>query len=119
MYRIPENIDLSKAIGEFTTQIHVGMFDIQFRFGDVSFSVQSPIILLEGGKVIAKWEENTWPEKGFLRIFNVPIEKIEVPDDRTIILVFEGGVEMHLVDNSDQHESIQISIKDLPEPLII
>lgn len=119
MNRIPENIDLSKAIGEFTTQIHVGKFDIQLSFGDVTFSVQSPIVLLEGGIVIANWKENTWPEKGFLRIFNVPIEKIEVPDDRTIILVFEGDLELHLVDNSDQYESMQISIKGLSEPYII
>ena len=111
MYRIPKDLDLSKAVGEFTTQIRVGQFDMQFDFGDVSFAVQSPITLLDDGKVIAKWQEDSWPEEGFLRIFNVPISKIQVPDDRTIIIEFENKVEMHLVDSSDQYESMQITIK--------
>jgi len=44
MYRIPKELDLSKAVGEFTTQIRVGKYDIQFEFGDVHFAVQTPKI---------------------------------------------------------------------------
>ncbi len=111
MYRIPKDLDLSKAVGEFTTQIRVGQFDMQFDFGEVSFAVQSPITLLEDGKVITNWKEDSWPEEGFLKIFNVPVSKIKIPDDRNIIIEFENKVEMHLVDSSDQYESMQITIK--------
>ncbi len=111
MYRIPKELDLSKTVGEFTTQINVGKYDIQFDFGDVHFAVQSPIKILKEGKLIATWEEGIWPESGFIEIFNLPVSSVQIPDDRTIIIKFENKLEMHLSDNSDQYESMQISIK--------
>ena len=41
MYGIPKELDLSPVLGEFTTQVRVGQFDLQFTFGSVSFAVQS------------------------------------------------------------------------------
>ena len=111
MYRIPKELDLSKAVGEFTTQIHVGKYDIQFEFGDVQFSIQSPIRIFEDGEVLAAWEEGKWPDSGFIEIFNVPITSVDIPDDKTIIITFENNLEMYLSDNSDKFESMQISIK--------
>jgi len=119
MYRIPKELDLSKAVGEFTTQIHVGKYDIQFEFGDVHFAIQSPIKVINKGEVIATWVEGVWPESGFIEIFNVPVSGVNFPDDRTIIIIFENNLEMHLSDNSDQYESMQISIKGESGPWII
>lgn len=118
MYRIPKELDLSKAVGEFTTQIRVGKYDIQFEFGDVHFAVQTPIKLLKSGEVVATWEEGKWPESGFIEIFNVPISNINIPDDKTIVITFENNLEMHLSDNSDQFESMQISINGESGPWI-
>ncbi len=119
MYRIPKNLDLTKAVGEFTTQICVGKYDIQFDLGDVHFAVQSPIALMKNGGMLAKWEEGVWPENGFIEIFNVNVSEINIPDDRTIIILFENDIEMHLIDNSDQYECMQISIKGDPQEWII
>jgi hypothetical protein len=119
MYRIPQNLDLSKAIGQFTTQICVGKYDIQFNLGDVHFAVQSTILLTKNGKIIAKWSEGIWPENGFIEIFNVNVSKITIPDNKSIIILFENNIEMHLKDDSDQYECMQISINGDPKEWII
>ena len=60
MYRIPDKLDLSPVVGEFTTQVRVGQFNLQFTFGPVRFAVQSPVNLFRDGKLIAHWEEGRW-----------------------------------------------------------
>ena len=119
MYRIPKDLDLSPVVGEFTTQLCVGQFDIQFTFGDVHFSVTSPVNLLRAGTIIAHWEEGQWPEPGFYDIMNTTVTRCEVVNDRLIVIEFDNGIEMHLEDNSDQYESMQIAIKGEPSPWFI
>ena len=119
MYRIPKELDLSPVVGEFTTQLCVGQFDLQFTLGDVTFSVQSPVNLFRKGKLVAHWEEGKWPEPGFYDIMNTDVTRCEVVNDRLIVLEFTNGIEMHLEDSSDQYESMQISFKGDPSPWII
>ena len=52
MYRIPKDLDLSPVVGEFTTQVRVGQFDLQFTFGSVNFAVQSPVNLFRAGRAL-------------------------------------------------------------------
>ncbi len=111
MYRIPQELNLSPVVGEFTTQIRVGQFDLQFTFGDVSFAIQSPVNLLRDGKLFAHWEEGQWPDAGFYEIMNTKITRCEVVNDRLIVIEFANGIEKHLEDNSNQYESMQISFK--------
>lgn len=119
MHRIPKELDLSKAIGEFTTQICIGKCDFQFSLGKIHFTVESPISLLRGGDLIATWKEGKWPESGFIEIFNVPVTKVLIASDEKIVIFFENGLEMHLVDKSDQFESMQISIEGEPGTWVI
>jgi hypothetical protein len=119
MYRIPKELDLSPVVGEFTTQVRVGQFDMQFTFGDVNFSVTSPVDLFRAGQLVAHWEEGRWPEPGFFDIMNTDVTRCDVVNDRLIVIAFENGIEMHLVDNSDQYESMQIVFKGNPSPWII
>jgi hypothetical protein len=119
MYRIPKELDLSPVVGEFTTQVRVGQFDLQFTFGKVNFAVSSPVRLLRGGKQVAHWEEGKWPEPGFYEIMNTEVRKCEIVSDRLIVLQFDNGIEMHLEDNSDQYESMQITFAGSPSPVII
>jgi hypothetical protein len=111
MYRIPKELDLRPVVGEFTTQIRVGQFDLQFTFGAVNFAVQSPVTLYRGGERVAHWEEGQWPDPGFYEIMNSKITRCEIVSDRRIIFEFENGLEMHLEDSSDQYESMQISFE--------
>ena len=119
MYRILKDLDLTPVVGEFTTQLRVGQFDLQFTFGDAHFAVQSPVTLFRDGKPLARWEEGKWPEPGFYEIMNAKVTRCEVMSDRLIVFQFENGVEMHLEDNSDQYESMQISFAGNPSRCII
>ncbi len=119
MYRIPSSLDLRQAVGEFTTQVRVGQFDIQFTFGPVDFVVESPIRLLRSGEIIGEWEEGRWPDSGFYDIMNQKVTKCDIASERRIVISFEDGLEMHLEDDSDQYESMQIRISGNPNPIII
>jgi len=111
MYRIPKELDLSPVVGEFTTQVRVGQFDLQFTFGDVTFVVESPVHLFRNGGIFAHWEQGKWPEPGFYDIMNTEVTRCEVKNDRLIVFEFSNGIEMHLEDYYDQYESMQISFK--------
>src|SRR5262249_32362042 len=99
MYRIPKELDLSRVVGEFTTQVRVGQFDLQFTFGPVNFAVQSPVNLFRDGKPVASWEEGRWPDAGFYEIMNTNVVRCEVVNDRLIVLDFDKGLWMHLEDS--------------------
>jgi hypothetical protein len=110
MYRIPSNLDLSPVVGEFTTQVRVGQFDLQFTFGAVNFVAQSPVQLLRDKKIVAEWDEGRWPDPGFFDIMNTAVCRCEIVDDRHIEIVFENGLTMRLVDDSDQYECLVVTI---------
>ena len=112
MYRIPEDLDLSSIVGQFTTQLRVGQFDLQFTFGPVSFGISSPVDIYRDGKLIAHWDEGGWPEPGFFDIMNVEVLRYEVPSDRLIVIEFNNGLAMHLVDDSDEYECMTITWQD-------
>lgn len=119
MYRMPNELDLSPVVGEFTTQVHVGQFDLQFTFGPVSFAVQSPVNLYRDGKLIAHWEEGQWPDPGFFHIMNAEVKRCEVSNDRLIVIELDNGIALHLEDSSDQYECMQIYFAGNPSPWII
>jgi len=111
MYRISKELDLSPVVGQFTTQVRVGQFDLQFTFGPVNFAIQSPVNLFRDGKLVAHWEEGKWPDPGFYDIMNVEVRRCEVVSDRLIVLELDNEIEIHLEDNSDQYESMQIAFE--------
>lgn len=111
MYRIPKDLDLSPIIGEFTTQLRIGPSDIQFTFGKVNFAVQSTIILKKEGEEIGTWTEGEWPSPTFYEILNSEVKTYETYGDDRISIKLENEIEIILVDNSDQYESMQISIE--------
>ncbi|HVW21477.1 MAG TPA: hypothetical protein VHC86_09700 [Opitutaceae bacterium] len=119
MYRIPKHLDLSPVVGEFTTQVRVGQFDLQFTFGRVNFAIESPVKLFRAGTLIAAWEEGRWPDAGFYDIMNVKAVRCQIVGDRLITIELENGLEMHLEDSSDQYESMTITFAGEPAPWII
>lgn len=119
MHRIPEDLDLSPAVGESTTQICVGQFELQFTFGPVCFVIWSPINIFRDGILIAHWEEGLWPDEDFYDIMNTEVTRCEVVNDRLIVFEFENGLKMHLEDSSDQYESMKITFEGDPTEWII
>ena len=108
MYRIPAEIDLSPVVGEFTTQIAIGQFDLQFSFGRIRFAVWSPVNLFRDGERVGYWEPGQWPDAAFYDIMNAKVQKCDVVGDQLIVFEFENGLAMHLEDSSDQYESMEI-----------
>lgn len=119
MYRIPKELDLSRVVGEFTTQVRVGQFDLQFTFGRVTFAVQSSVDLFRDGNLLAHWEGGRWPDPGFHDIMNSGVRRCEVVNDRLIVIQFENDITMHLADSSDQYECMQIYFEGEPPQWII
>jgi len=111
MYRVPKDLDLSKVKGQFTTQLCVGPQDLQFDFGDVHFAVQSEIRLFRNGSELVRWQAGEWPPKEFYEIFNVEAALAERVNRQEIAINLNNGTSIHLYDNSDQYESMQIEIK--------
>ncbi len=119
MYRVPHNLDLSSVIGEITTQVRVGQFDIQFTFGPVIFAVQSTVFLYRNGAIVGRWEGGRWPDAEFYKTMNQKVVKCEIADTKRIILHLEDGLAICFEDDSDQYESMQIYFSGNPTPIII
>ena len=117
MYRISEDINLNDIIGSEIQQIALGRYDVQFHFGSGrSICVQSHVEVWEADVLIARWdEENNWTSQLFQKLLNAKVQEYSVPNDRLLKIKFEGNIVLHLHDNSDQYESMQI----YPEGFII
>ena len=119
MYRIPADLDLTPVVGEFTTQVRVGPSDLQLTFGPVNFAIQSPVNLFRDGELVGHWEPGRWPDPKFYEIMNTAVIRCEIASDRLIVLEFDNGVTMHLEDDSDHYESMQITVEGDPSPWVI
>lgn len=109
MYGVPDDLDLSAVVGEFTTQIGVGQFDLQFTFGTVDFAVSSPVSLFQDGKVVAQWSEGRWPDARFFDVMNSAVLRCS-SDSKEISIELENGLSLKLVDDSDRYESMKITV---------
>ena len=119
MYRVPLDLDLSKIVGEFATQVRVGQFDLQFTFGPVNFAIHSQVTLSRNGELVGNWKEGQWPDATFYDVLNSSVIRWEIPDDRRIVIHLENGLAIHLNDDSDQYECMQISFEGEPGVAII
>ena len=119
MYRFPRHLDLSRALGEFTTQLGVGQFDLQFSLGDIRFAVQSQIDLFCAGELVGSWVPGRWPDPAFYEAMNVPVTRIEIINEQLLEIELESGLVLRMPDNSDQYESMQIIIGKNSEQVYI
>jgi hypothetical protein len=60
-----------------------------------------------------------FPDAPFYEIMKTEITRCETRTDKLIVIAFANGIEMHLVDDSDQYECMQIHFKGKPAPWII
>jgi len=118
MYGIPKELNLDVMAGSDCTQIRVGQFDMQFSFGEVNFAIQSRICLFKNEVEIGAWEEGKWPDCAFYEIMNVPVESVRIHGAKEIVITLENSLSIHLCDNSEQFETMQISIEG-DDPWII
>jgi hypothetical protein len=110
MYGFPADLDLSTAIGQETTQLRIGPHDLQFSFGEVTFAVQSTVELRRGSLFVSAWHAGEWPGSDFYQVFGSPVTKMHRIDERRLCIALANGLDLHLLDTSDQYESLQIRI---------
>lgn len=119
MYGFPSDLNLSAAVGQETTQFCVGPYDLQFSFGAVAFAVQSQVELYRDGALVATWQAGEWPAPAFYGVFSKPVSVVRVVDERRLCIALQDGTELHVLDTSDQYESLQIYVPDTKGPYII
>ena len=122
MYRFASDLNLDDLVGSEIQQICLGPFDVQFRFGsDTCIAVQGRVTLVAAGDVMCEWTVlGGWSNGEFQRLFNCSIETYAVLNDRLLEIGFQGGLALHLHDDSDQFESLQIYLKgDVVGPVVV
>jgi len=118
MYRIPKDLDLSPIVGDFTTQLRVGQYDIQFTLGNINFAVASSIKLYRSGTLVTHWKGQGWPSSEFYDIMNTEVTHWKIIGDTIIAIEFANGMSMHLEDDLDQYESMNICFGNDPTSTI-
>ena len=119
MYGFPADLDLSAAVGQEITQFGVGPYDLQFALGEVVFTVQSAVELRRGDTMIAAWEGGGWPSPDLYEVFCQPVTAIRVVDASRLAIALENGLELHILDASEQYESLAIRVPGVEGPYII
>ena len=119
MYGIPSDLNYASMIGEFTTQVGVGQFDVQLTLGDFRFIIQSPIHLFKDGIRVGGWPPPPWPDTAFYDLMNVAVASVDLPNDKTIRISFENGLIAELSDDSDKYETMQIIVGKAPGAVYI
>jgi len=119
MYGLPRDLDYSSMVGEFTTQVCIGQFDLQFSLGDFRFIVQSPIQLIKDGKPIGNWDAGSWPDPAFYDMMNVAVASVVLLDGKTMRINFENELTAELTDDSDRYETMQIIVGKAPGAVYI
>jgi hypothetical protein len=109
MYGIPE-LDFETIVGHHTTQLQVGQFDLQFTLGPIHFNVQSPIEVWKDGALVGAWDAVSWPPSVFYDVMNVEVKGVALADSKKLRIMFENGLEVVLCDDSEQYETMQISV---------
>ena len=113
MYRFAADLDLSSALGQETTQLCVGPYDLQFSFGPIAFAVQSTVEIWRNDRLIGSWEAGGWPDACFYQVLSTTLEAFAVLDPQRLSLRLANGLELHLLDTSEQYESLQIYVGGL------
>lgn len=108
MYGFASDLDLSPALGQEATQLCVGSHDLQFSFGTVAFSVQSKVEIWRDDQLVGSWEAGGWPDPVFRQMLDSALQAFSVLDPQRLSLRLANGLELRLLDTSEQYESMQI-----------
>jgi hypothetical protein len=71
------------------------------------------------GDLIGSWEAGAWPDAAFYQMLNTALEAFVVLDPRRLSLRLANGLELQLLDTSEQYESMQIYIGGVDGAYII
>jgi hypothetical protein len=108
----PTDIDaLTPLKGAEIVQICIGLYQIQFGFhpqGDVS--VEGRCELIDScGAVINAWDRGNRSEMfRFPELLHKRVVAVAIESTQSLLLTFEHGMAMRVIDNSKQYESFSV-----------
>lgn len=121
MYGFAPDLKIEGLTGSELTQICIGKFDVQFRFGSGTVgAVQGGARIVSDGAEVARWtEEDSWDTLAFHSLLNQAVSGYSVPGNDELRIDFNNGFVLELIDTSDQHESVQVYTNGKDSPIIV
>ncbi len=117
MYGVPEDLDLSRLVGDALDQVCLGAHELQFRFrGGTTLSVRGHWELHDdsGGLVDRALEPSERDCYRLHRLLGATVTGFALDAPRSFALAF-GGLRLTVFDDSDQYESFEIQ----PDGIIV
>lgn len=121
MHGIPADLDLAFLVGSEVVQVCLGSFDIRVHFqpeASIHITGGDWELKNEAGQIIDRASDAPAHERGpFLlhRLLGRRVRTIEVGPPDWLEVVFEEGLALRIIDDSEQYESFEIQ----PSGLIV
>ena len=110
MYGFPKDLNLDGLLGHYLTQLNLGSGSVEFIHDcRIKISATGPVSVFENGNLICEWDDYCrWTNADFQKLLSLNVTGWKIIADRTLELQYENGFSLHLVDDSDQYESVYI-----------
>lgn len=123
MHGFRKDLDLTVIIGDWLTQISLGRYDLQLRFGKsgVLICIQGSVIVFENEENICEWNHSTnWSSLEFQRLLNQDILGVKVISSNQLNIHFPNSLTLAVCDDSEQFDTVQILFgdKSIPDEFI-
>lgn len=111
MYGVPADLPVGRFVGDFLSQVRIGMDGIHFAFGHSgTISVQGHWELIDrAGKIIdCACEHEARESYRVHAIFNQDVTEYSIDPPHSFSLTFASGHRLTVYDDSPQYESFSI-----------
>ena len=115
MYGFPKDLNLDGLIGHYLAQLYLSPGSVELIHDcDIRIcAVCCPLFVFENKILICKWDDYCrWTNADFQKLLSLNVTGWKIIADRTLEIQYENGFSLHLVDDSDQYESVHIYFAD-------
>ena len=118
-----QGLDLEGIVGHPMNLLCQGEFDLQLVFAVSNiqrFSIMSSLQLYEAGELLATWEGGSgWSALAYQKLLNAVPASWRIVEPAILEIAYENGLVMHILDDSDQYESVVIEFTDQPSVIVV
>ncbi len=121
MHGFPADLDLD-AIVDSELYLGLGKYSIHFNFDDagIVIYVEGRATLLEHGKVIAEWQQDSnWTSLEFQKIVDAIAIRYKVVSENLLEIEFQHGLTLQIHDDDKAYEAAQIYFEDKSRKTVI
>jgi hypothetical protein len=111
MYGVPADLPVQRFVGDFLSQVCIGMDGVHFRFGQAgTISVSGGWELIDGaGNIVDRaWDYEVREAYRVHSIFNQDVTGASVDPPRSFSLTFASGHRLTIFDDTPQYEAFTI-----------